>query len=65
MLGLESTEIVACAPRLPGDWRSLASMVAFVLLAFLWAPARSRRRGAAPPSPFSMSMGRPSSGPRD
>ncbi len=63
MLGLESTEIVACAPRLPGDWRSLASMVAFVLLAFLWAPARSRGRGAARSGPFA--SGLPSSGPRD
>ena len=31
--------VAVCAPRSPGGWRMLASMVAFVLLAWAFAPS--------------------------
>lgn len=35
---MELAELVACAPRPAGDWRSLASMIAAVLLVWAFAP---------------------------
>jgi len=34
--------IVACAPREASDWRDLAAMLVFVLLARAWAPSNAR-----------------------
>ncbi len=34
--------IAACAPREASDWRDLAAMLAFVLLARAWLPAKGR-----------------------
>ena len=34
--------VMACAPREASDWRDLAAMLAFVLLARAWRPGQGR-----------------------